>query len=170
MPPRERIEDENLPGEDSEEEAELTVVEITRDGHVIYFDLIDVNDVNFTTELNDAILSIPLYVDYIACINCCFPLTTLSDIESTIWAVHHSHIPIAYAIPLHSRSLICGYALIENFNEIHWKTVAHCWNCSILLTIPALTIFNIQIDEYTNDCHTLILDAASVMFCRREVR
>lgn len=161
----------SLTGNSSEfpqEEAELCVVEITRDGYVIKFDIVETDDVNYSFELEQTIQIIPPFINYFACVNCYFPIAPFRDVETTFWALRHADIPIAYAFKVYENCIIIDYTRIDLFADIYWQTVVHCRNCNILLSVPALTIFNTMIDEYSNDERVVILDSGSVMMCRRE--
>lgn len=132
-------------------------------------DMMDVHDPNFTEELVMVIFDMPAMIDFVGCVNCRYPISKNCDIETVIYSNRYRNIPIAFVIPLYENSIVLHNTLIGPISEIYWRTAVRCNNCGILLSIPALTIYNTMIDEYFNDLdqQTIILDSSSVCFSRK---
>lgn len=133
-------------------------------------DMFDVYDLNYTAELAMQIIDMPPLHNYVGCINCRYPIACMNEIDEVIWSTQHQHIAIAYAVPIFPNSILIRTTLISPTSDIHWQTTVRCRNCNIYLSIPALTIYNTMIDEYSNDNQTIILDASSVAFFRIEIQ
>lgn len=146
-----------------ESEESYEIAEVSSDGSINIPSVV-INEfyVNFTWHLSIALQLMPPMVEYIGCINCMHPITLKENIIETINAVQHSRVAIAHVVPFQPNSDIAINTVVGELSNIHWHTQVQCCNCNIELSIPALTIFNSMIDEYSSDLDCIILDASSV--------
>lgn len=119
------------------------------------------DSVNYTSNVQRAVESMPAGVDYYRCINCWHPVAFADEVTTTIYANRHPGIQVAHVIRMFPYSLPLFFTVFENLSRIYWKTHVRCLNCRIFLSIPALNTFNVGIDEYSSDGPCVILDAGS---------
>lgn len=132
-------------------------------GNIVEESIGDLNHPNFTRLVSDGWLRMPTMIDYVACVNCYFPIARKSAICHIITAPKHPYIHTGYCMPIGNVT-----AIIAELSPIHWKNKVKCHNCRITLSIQALTNYNTPADEYTNDRRCVIFDASCVYFTRKE--
>lgn len=156
--------------EDNNTNSRYIVVRVQHDGQIFDGqDAIDVFDVNFTMELSIALELLPSMQDFIGCVNCMFPVAFKDEICNVIYTPHHPYIPAAYVVTIFNTVILSNTVLI-NFSDIHWQSHVKCCNCRISLTVTSLNIYNVQVDEYTNEQPCIILDASCVsFFCKQRI-
>lgn len=147
------------------------VIRVALNGQIIDSnDVVDEQDVNFTFQLSFQLQIVPLLVDFIACINCLYPIAYKDEIVDVIYTHRYPRLPIAYVLRAYDNSLIISNTSIGDFSEIYWMTQVKCRNCRILLSISSLNMYNSNVDEYINENPCIILDAGSVgFFCKQRI-
>lgn len=133
-------------------------------------DVFDIDDPNCTPEVVDQIFDMLPGIKYIGCINCKIPIGFVCEIIEPIFVNQHNTIPIAYAFSVIPQSLLVENATVWPISTEIWKTTVRCDNCDIFLSIPALTVINSAIANYSSDLpFTVLLDASSIAFFIKQI-
>lgn len=133
-------------------------------------DVFDIDHPNCTPEVVDQLFEMLPGIKYIGCINCLIPIGFVCEIIEPIYANQHNNIPVAYAFSIIPASLLVENATIWPISMNIWKTIVRCDNCNIFLSIPALTVINKAIENYSNDSQfTVLLDASSIAFFIKQI-
>lgn len=127
-------------------------------------DMFNLTDPNCTLAVVDAFFDMEMNTKYIGCINCRMPIAYMNDIIQTIYARQHNYVAVAHAVLLSEDSLMIQNTFLGPFSRNIWETSVQCGNCGIYLSIPALTVYNNTIENYSFDLWCVILDAASIGF------
>lgn len=158
-----RIENDEHFGIEEEQLIDVNVVQVSWTGMVIAHNAVDTQ---YSNLLHDAIINMPILSNYIGCINCGLPIAMQRDVINVIPNARHPYLVAAYSIPRFAMFTV--YVRIVTNSIIIWHNAVRCLNCGILLTVPALTVFNQMIDEYTSNFDCIILDASTITVYRIE--
>lgn len=162
--------DEEMVEEEEEDPMEfLEPFEINFDGSRTGHHAFD-NRIEPSRILIRAIGNIDLYVNYMGCAQCSFPLVMQSQIHETLYSLRHTFVRIGHVILLDDTNRIRRNTIIGAIppHPVYWQITVRCGNCRALLSVGALNIFNAIIDEYTNEEMCAIIDENAVSFFRVE--
>lgn len=167
IPTEEFVGDAELPVEEFDAEG-YYLLEVRLDGSLVSGDniILGEDDDDGPSELLiRSIYNISMNSSFIACINCIQPIAMLSSIDSVVMSTIISNIIIAYGIHIYDHYSILGNALID-FLPTPWACRIHCRNCGIMLSVPALTVYNNNILSIV-DHDYVVLDASAVILIRK---
>lgn len=166
-------EDEEEENEPSADEYMVVLLDWQNNFHDVAQDVLSIYDPNYSRELQNAINEMPIYTIYLGCVNCRFPVAFANEIQSIVWSGFLGYnTSVGFVLRNHEYCLIRRNAIIGARRTVHWQTTVHCCNCSIQLSVIALTIYNQAIDEISSrdQEQLLILDAMSISFFQIERR